>query len=82
MSLPHNNNMDLAGRIASRRTAWRVEDLAHLLEMSPKTLYKMAKAGNIPAIRIGGMIRFDPVLSAEWLRARTTGTGFSQKKAA
>jgi excisionase family DNA binding protein len=76
------DNLDLAGRIASRKSAWTVEDLALLLELSPKTLYKMAKSGNIPAIRIGGMIRFDPVLIAESLTARTTGTGFRQRRAA
>ena len=81
MPLLHDN-LDLAGRIASRKSAWTVDDLALLLDMSPKTLYKMAKSGNIPAIRIGGMIRFDPVLTAEWLRAKTTGTGFLQRKAA
>lgn len=81
MPLLHHN-LDLASRIASRKSAWTVDDLALLLEMSPKTLYKMAKSGNIPAIRIGGMIRFDPVLTAEWLRARTTGIGFRQRKAA
>src|SRR5512135_2835219 len=77
-----NSCPDLASRIEARKSAWTVDDLALLLEMSPKTLYKMAKSGNIPAIRIGGMIRFDPALTAEWLRARTTGTGFRQRKAA
>ena len=76
-------NLDLAGRIAARKSAWTVGDLARLLEMSPKTLYKMVKSENIPAIRIKGMmIRFDPVLTAEWLRARTTGMGFHQRRAA
>lgn len=75
-------SLDLAGRIAARKSAWTVEDLALLLEMSPKTLYKMVESENIPAIRIKGMIRFDPVLTAEWLRARTTGTGFRQRGAA
>jgi excisionase family DNA binding protein len=77
-----SEHLDLASRIESRKSAWTAEDVALLLEMSPKTLYKMAKSGNIPAIRIGGMIRFDPVLTAEWLRARTTGMGFRQRKAA
>jgi hypothetical protein len=77
-----NSRPDLASRIEARNSAWTVDDLALLLEMSPKTLYKMAKSERIPAIRIDGMIRFDPALTAEWLRARTTGMGFRQKKAA
>jgi hypothetical protein len=77
-----NSSPDLASRIEARKSAWTVDDLAFLLEMSPKTLYKMAKSERIPAIRIDGMIRFDPALTAEWLRARTTGMGFRHKKAA
>jgi hypothetical protein len=82
MSPLRDDNSDLASRIEARKTAWTAEGLALLLEISPKTLYKMAKSERIPAIRIDGMIRFDPVLTAEWLRARTTGMGFRQKKAA
>jgi len=81
MPLP-NDCPDLASRIEARKSAWTVEDLALLLEMSPKTLYKMAKSERIPALRIGGMLRFDPKLTAEWLRAKTTGMGYRQKKAA
>jgi Helix-turn-helix domain len=77
-----SDQLDLASRIEARKTAWTAEDLAPLLEISPKTLYKMAKSERIPAIRIDGMIRFDPVLTAEWLRTKTTGTGFRQRKAA
>ena len=77
-----NSHSDLASRIEAKKTAWTAEDLAGLLEMSSKTLYKMAKSERIPAIRIDGMIRFDPALTAEWLRARMTGMGFRQKTAA
>ena len=66
----------------SRNSAWTVEALADLLEVSPKTLYKMANSGRIPVIRIAGMLRFDPVLVADWLRARTTGFPKIQRKAA
>lgn len=79
---PLNDNADLASRIERKKTAWTAEDLALLLELSPKTLYKMAKSERIPAIRIDGMIRFDPSLTAEWLRAKTTGMGFRQRIAA
>ena len=81
MPLP-NDSPDLASRIEARKSAWTAEGLALVLELSPKTLYKMAKSERIPALRIDGMIRFDPKLTAEWLRAKTTGLGFRQKKAA
>lgn len=66
--------LDLASRIESKTSAWTVEALADLLDVSPKTLYKMAKSGRIPVIRIGGMLRFNPVHRADWLQARTVGT--------
>jgi len=75
-----DRKLDLASRIEAKTSAWTVEALADLLEVSPKTLYKMANSGRISVIRIGGMLRFDPVLTADWLRARTTGPGM--KKAA
>ncbi len=77
-----DGQLDLASRIEARTSAWTVEALADLLEVSPKTLYKMANSGRIPVIRIAGMLRFDPVLVAEWLRARTTGLAKTERKAA
>jgi excisionase family DNA binding protein len=79
---PKDQKLDLAGRIEAKISAWTAESLADLLELSPKTLYKMANSGRIPVIRIGGTLRFDPLLTAEWLRARTAGTFWNQRKAA
>jgi len=44
--------------------------LAELLALSPKTLYARVKAGTIPSIRIGGSIRFDPAVTANWLQSK------------
>ena len=77
-----DGQLDLASRIEAKASAWTVEALADLLEVSPKTLYKMANSGRIPVIQIAGMLRFDPILTAEWLRARTTGLARTQSKAA
>lgn len=46
-------------------------ELGKLLGLSRKTLYAKAKAGTIPVTRLGGSIRFDPALIAEYLRDRT-----------
>ena len=80
MMPPKEQKLDLASRIEAKSSAWTVEDLADLLEVSPKTLYKLASSGRISVIRIGGMLRFDPVLTANWIRSRTTGLAL--KKAA
>jgi len=41
--------------------------LARLLGLSRITVYKRAAAGMIPCLRIGGAVRFDPVVIARWL---------------
>lgn len=41
--------------------------LAKLLGLSRITIYKKASAGDIPCLRIGGTVRFDPVMIARWL---------------
>jgi excisionase family DNA binding protein len=43
-------------------------DLAHILNVSRITIFKMAKAGRIPCFRIGTCVRFDPKTIAAWLR--------------
>ena len=42
---------------------WRI--LADLVDVSPEALYKMGQfLGRIPVIRITGMLKFDPILTA------------------
>jgi excisionase family DNA binding protein len=48
-----------------------VKELAPLLAMSPKTLYARVERGTLPAVRSGSLIRFDPYLTAEWLRSQS-----------
>jgi hypothetical protein len=48
-----------------------VQELAPLLAESPKTTYARVKRGQQPAVLIGSSIRFDPHLTAEWLRSRS-----------
>lgn len=62
---------DLAGRIAALPGALSVPKLATLLGFSRSAIYEMAQSGRIPHIRIGSSIRFDPALTAQWLRERT-----------
>ena len=44
---------------------WRVKEAARFLSCSISWIYKAAAKGEIPCIRIGAMLRFDP----EQLRA-------------
>lgn len=60
----------LASLVRRRRTAWTAEELAEVLSLSRKHIYKMAKKGRIPSLRIGGAIRFDPHTTAAWLESK------------
>ena len=46
------------------------EELAGILSLSEKHIYKLAKQGRIPSIRIGGAVRFDPATTASWLESK------------
>ena len=56
--------------IESRAEAWSARELAKLIGCTGKHIYAMAKSGRMPHLRIGGMVRFDPATTAEWLRQR------------
>lgn len=60
----------LASLVRRRRTAWTAEELAEVLSLSRKHIYKLAKKGRMPSLRIGGAIRFDPHTTAAWLESK------------
>lgn len=62
--------MNLPDEIESQQGALRVEWLSKKLNISKKTLYRMASRGSLPCIRIGGCVRFNPKSVADWLRNR------------
>ena len=45
-----------------------VRAAADLLNVSPRTVYALVERGELPAIRVGGQIRFVPNTLEEWLR--------------
>jgi hypothetical protein len=48
-----------------------VKEFAELMAESPKTTYARVKRGTQPATLVGSSIRFDPVVTAEWLRSQS-----------
>jgi excisionase family DNA binding protein len=60
----------LASLVRRRRRAWTAEELAEVLSLSRKHIYKLAKKGRMPSMRIGGAIRFDPHATAAWLESK------------
>jgi excisionase family DNA binding protein len=65
------NGASLSSQIRNRRTAWTAEELADVLCLSRKHIYKLAKRGRMPSLRIGGAIRFDPFATANWLDSKS-----------
>jgi|HubBroStandDraft_5_1064220.scaffolds.fasta_scaffold45151_4 excisionase family DNA binding protein len=62
------NAPTLADKIARHKGALTAKDLAELLNISRKTIFKVAKAGRIPNFRVGSAVRFDPRLVIDWLQ--------------
>ena len=53
-----------------RRHALVVTDIADLLRISERQVYKLVAAHRIPCFKIGGSIRFDPSAISAWLRQK------------
>jgi len=65
--------LDLASRIEKHESALSAQELAKFLNCTRSHVLKRAKSGKIPSYRIGGMVRFDPAITADWLRSRRVG---------
>ena len=62
--------LTLAEQVRQRRKAWSAEELAELLNLSRKHIYKLCKQGRMPCVRIGGAVLFDPRVTADWLESK------------
>lgn len=49
------------------RVAYSAREMADMLGLSVNRVYELAKKGEIPAVRIGGLWRFSIVRVNEWL---------------
>jgi excisionase family DNA binding protein len=61
---------NIVALIEGRAEAWSARELASLIGCTGKHIYALAKSGRMPHLRIGGMVRFDPATTAEWLKKR------------
>jgi hypothetical protein len=62
-----------------KKGALRANDIARVLDLSEKQIYKTADSGWIPSLRIASSVRFDPHDFAEWLRARSSAPEIEPK---
>jgi len=52
---------------------WTVRELAQRLSLHEKTIYDWIARGQLPCIRLGHRLRFDPHDILRWLAARKEG---------
>jgi excisionase family DNA binding protein len=62
--------MTLVEQLRARKKALTVEELADLLGVAARTLYKEVEDGHVPFFRVRTSIRFDGHQVAEWLEAK------------
>jgi excisionase family DNA binding protein len=60
----------LADSLEGKSQALLVTDVAELLSISERQVYKLVAAHRIPSFKIGGSIRFDPFAISTWLRQK------------
>ena len=56
--------------LRAKRTAITVKEMAGILSISQREIYKLAASNQIPHFKIGASVRFDPPAVAIWLEAR------------
>jgi excisionase family DNA binding protein len=67
-SVTVSSALKLADLIEEKRRALMVSEVASLLGISERQIYKLAAEHRISHLRFAGSIRFDPRLLATWLR--------------
>jgi excisionase family DNA binding protein len=64
--------MILAEIVEEKKEALRVAEVARILDVSIKKIYRMAAKGQIPSLKVSSSIRFDPHDIAAWLRSQSS----------
>ena len=57
--------------LKSRRSAMTVREIAEVLHLSQREIYKLAATNRIPHFRIGASVRFDAAAVAVWLEEKS-----------
>jgi excisionase family DNA binding protein len=61
--------------LKAKRTALTVKELAKILSLSEREIYKLAASYQIPHFKIGTSVRFDPPAVIVWLEAKMLTPG-------
>lgn len=66
--------MSILKRLRERADPLNVSELAQLLSVTEATVQRWARKRQIPTIRIGDVIRFDPAMLADWIELQAACT--------
>ncbi|HWB14490.1 MAG TPA: helix-turn-helix domain-containing protein [Pirellulales bacterium] len=62
--------MNVSDNQAAQRLLLKPDEAAAALAVSPRCLWGLTKAGEIPAVRIGRAVRYDVADLRAWIEAR------------
>ncbi len=79
---PGKKTVGLADSLDGKTRALIVADVAELLNVSERQVYKLVAEHRIPCFKIGGSIRFDPLAVALWLRMKMApaSVGYAEER--
>lgn len=61
--------------LKARRSAMTVRELAEILHLSEREIYKLAASNQIPHFKIGSSVRFDAATVLIWLEEKAIVSG-------
>jgi len=66
--------MSIVKTLRGRTAPLNVKDLAELLDVTEATIQRWVRRNQVPAIRVGDVIRFDPGMLADWIELQAAGS--------
>ena len=72
-NLAHSFKGGVISTVERCERALVVPEVAAIFRVSPGTIYKLARRHAIPSFKLGGSIRFDPIVLSQWMRGLTGG---------
>lgn len=71
--------MSIIKKLRERTEPFNVSDVANLLSVTEATVQRWARQAQIPCIRIGDTIRFDPIVLADFIDLQAAFTRMSAR---
>jgi excisionase family DNA binding protein len=66
--------MSILKNLRERTAPLNVRDLAELLDVTEGTIQRWVRRRQVPAIRVGDVIRFDPGMLADWIELQAASS--------